>query len=337
MLFRRFIVMVAFALLFCAFPSNAVPTVKATPSNAGQIPILYVQFDASTGADGRIQGRTLAIFPASPVRRITIRPDMATAFWSGDHQRVLSLGGRAQPAAVRIYDSAQGRFGPPMDAVTALADSGVHYALPLHDITETNAIDWSRDGRTLCYDQEKVGLVLFDLRRGTKQILRNPFLAHHPVAALAFSPDGRRIAFSVEGRDAFHEELFQDLWLIGRDGRGLHKLGHGTFPNWSPQGRFLLATEGPADDGGRAILRYDTQTGARHVLNVIPQPTEGDGYFAQARYSPDGQQIAVFGPPNPRVPEETALFLMSGQGKFLRILVTQLQLNEAGTPECLSW
>jgi len=262
---------------------------------------------------------------------------MATAFWSGDHRRVLSLGGRSQPAAVRTYDNAQGRFGSPRDAVRALSDPGVHYALPLHDITQTNAIDWSRDGRTLCYDQEKVGLVLFDLRHGTKQILHNPFLAQHPVAALAFSPDSRWIAFSVEGQDEFHEEFFQDLWVIGRNGHGLHKLGHGTFPNWSPSGRFLLATEGPADDGGRAILRYDTQTGVRRVLSFIPQPTEGDGYFAQARYSPNGEQIAVFGPPNPKVPDATALFLMNGEGKFLRVLATQQQLSEAGIPESLSW
>ncbi len=337
MRFLRFILTAALTLLSCAFPSHAVSTVTATPPSAGQVPILFLQIIDSANATGGIIGRTLAVFPAPPVRRVTIRPDMATAFWSGDHRRVLSLGGRSLPATVRTYDSAQGRFGPPLDAVQALADPSVRYTLPLHDITETNAIDWSRDGRTLCYAQEKVGLVLFDLRRGTRQILRNPFLAHHPVAALAFSPDGSRIAFSVEGQDEFHEELFQDLWVIGRDGRGLHKLGHGTFPNWSPQGRFLLATEGPADDGGRAILRYDTQTGTRRVLRLIPQPTEGDGYFAQARYSPDGQQIAVFGPPNPRVPDDTALFLMDGQGKRLRILATRQQLDQSGIPTCLSW
>lgn len=329
----RVFVSAAFVLLSC----YTRPAGNAAPASTSIFPILYTQFDASTGADGRIQGRTLVFCPTPAAHRVAIYPSMGSVFWSGDHRRVLALGGRPSSATVRVYDAIQSRFGPPRDAVSALADPGIRYTLPLHALAQTNAINWSRDGRTLCFAQDKVGLVLFDLRRGTQQILHNPFLVRHPVSALALSPDGSQIAFSVEGRDEFHAQFFQDLWVIGRNGRSLHKLGHGTFPNWSPSGRFLLATEGPADDGGRAILRYDTQAGARRVLTFIPQPTEGDGYFAQARYSPNGDQIAVFGPSNPKVPDATALFLMSGEGRFLRVLATQQQLNEAGIPASLSW
>lgn len=302
-----------------------VPAKTSAGLSTLPIPILYTQ----------IAGKTQLVFPSSPPRRLSLPPDIGTVFWSGDHRRVLALRGAKLPATVRAYDDAHGRFGPPTDAVTALADPGVRYAFPLGDITRTYARDWSRDGRVLCYYIPKAGIALFDLRRGTRRLLQNPFLTRHEVTGLALSPDSRRIAFSVEGADPFHEELFQDLWLIGADGHGLHKLGHGASPNWAPQGRSLLATEG-TDEDGRAILRYDAQTGARSILTVVPKGAGPDGYFGQARYSPDGQQIAVFGPPNPRAPEDTALFLMSGGGKYLRTLATRQQLDEAGQPR-LSW
>lgn len=315
-------------------PAVASPIQTSAGPDADRIPILYAQAGAPPIKQGLIRDRTLAIFPISPHRQTIVRPDMGTAFWSGDHRRVFAFGRPIHPT-VRLYDAAQGRFGPPADAVSVLADPGVHYALPLSDLAQTNAIDWSRDGHTLCYSRDKTGLVLFDLRRGTHRLLQNPSLARHPVSALALSPDGSRIAFSVEGADEFHADFFQDLWLIGIDGRGLHKLGHGASPNWSPQGRFLVATEG-TDQDGRAILRYDTQTGVRRILRAIPQTPAGDGYFGPARYNPDGRQIAVFGPPDPRAPEDTALFLIDGQGRLLRTLATQRQLGESGIPS-LAW
>ena len=336
-------------------PPLPVPAAKSLDRTAdGQIPILYGQAIYTGATDEQMTDRTLAFYPSHPVRRITVGMNMGAVFWSGDHRRVLSLGHRA---TVRSYNAVRGRFGPPVDAVKALADPGVRYALPLHEITQTSAVDWSRDGRTLCYYQAKIGFVLFDLRRGTRQTLRNPFLLRHKVDDLALSPDGRRIAFTVQGRDEFHAyftassmqsriaspvrnrdgfqgDFFQDLWLIGRDGQGLHKLGHGMFPGWSLQGRFLLATEG-SDLGGQAILRYDTQTGARQVLIGTPATVSDHSEFGPARYSPNGQQIAVFGPPNPKIPETRGLFLMSTQGTLLRTLATRQQLDETGIPSII--
>lgn len=329
---RRFAPVVACLLIPCCALLPA--RVTAGPSSI-PIPILYAQTTYMPGANGRIIDKTQAVFPSSPPRRSPLPLDIGIAFWSGDHRRLLAFRGTKQPATVRAYDAARGRFGPPADAVTALTDPGVHYTLPLGDITATYALDWSRDGRTLCYHIPKVGIALFDLRRGTRRLLQNPFLARHELTALTLSPDGRRIAFSVEGADEFHEELFQDLWLIGADGRGLHKLGHGASPAWAPQGQSLIATEG-TDQDGRAILRYDARTGARSALTAIPQGAGPDARFGQARYSPDGRQIAVFGPPDPRAPEETALFLMSAGGTYLRTLATRQQLAEAGQPR-LNW
>lgn len=320
----------------------------------GQIPILYGQAIYTGATDEQMTDRTLAVYPSHPVRRITVGTNMGAVFWSGDHRRVLSLGHRA---AVRSYDAVRGRFGPPLDAVKSLADPGIRYALPLHEITQTSAVDWSRDGRTLCYYQAKTGFVLFDLRRGTQKTFCNPFLLRHKVDDLALSPDGSRIAFTVQGRDEFHAyftassmqtqiaspvrnrggfhgSFFQDVWLVGRNGQGLHKLGHGMFPGWSLQGRFLLATEG-SDLGGQAILRYDTQTGARQVLIGTPATVSDHSEFGPARYSPNGQQIAVFGPLNPKIPEKRGLFLMNTQGRPLRMLATRQQLDETGIPSII--
>lgn len=320
------------ALLLLAASPPPTPAAKSLGETAdGQIPILYGQAIYTGATDEQMTDRTLAFYPSHPVRRITVGMNMGAVFWSGDHRRVLSLGHRA---TVRSYNAVRGRFGLPLDAVKALANPGIHYALPLHEITQTSAVDWSRDGRTLCYYQAKTGFVLFDLRHGTKQILRDPFLLRHKVDNLALSPDGSRIAFTVQGRDGPQWDFLQDLWLIGRDGQGLHKLGHGTSPGWSLQGRFLLATEGSVA-GGQAILRYDTQTGARQVLIGTPATVSDHSEFGPARYSPNGQQIAVFGPPNPKIPEKRGLFLMSTQGRPLRTLATRQQLDETGIPSII--
>lgn len=318
-------------VVFSALPLSVVSSADPAPgtqNTAVPIPILYSQTTSAAGSEGHAVNGTAAIFPSYPARRVAIGKALGRVFWEGDHRRMLSLNFRA---TVRDYDVAQGRFRPPVEAAAALAGPGVHYVLPLKEITQTNAVDWSRDGGTLCYYKQKTGFVLFDLRRGTAQTLKSPFLARHDVSALAISPDGSEIAFSVAGQDEFHEEFFQDLWLIGRKGQGLRKIGHGMFPSWSPQGRMLLATEG-SDQDGRAILRYDTQMGTRRVLVKVQEPAEADGTFGQARYSPDGLQIAVFGPPDPRKSEKEALFLISAQGTFLRTLVTEESLGEAGTP-----
>lgn len=315
-------------------PAAASPAGASAGAGGGQIPVLCVQIEPGTGGGRRPSEKTVAVFTSPPSRRVLT--SLGTVFWSGDHRRVLALGGLSQPATVRAYDAARGRFGPPVEAARALAGPGVRYVFPIRDIVRSNAVDWSRDGRTLCFYQAKTGLVLFDLRRGTRRVLRNPFLARNPVSALAVSPDGSRIAFSVEGRDEFNADFFQDLWLIGSDGRGMHRLGHGAFPGWSPQGRSLLATDG-SDQDGRAIFRYDTRTGAHQVLRAIPETADGDGYFGQARYSPDGQRIVVFGPPNPKAPNETGLFLISARGTLLRMLVAPEQFAGSAPPICLSW
>ena len=317
--------------VFTALPISVVSSADPAPSTqntAVPIPILYSQTTSAAGSEGYAVNGTAAIFPSYPPRRVAVGKALGRVFWDGNHRRMLSLNFRA---TVRDYDIGRGRFGPPADAATALASPGVHYVLPLNEIAQTNAVDWSRDGGTLCYYKQKTGFVFFDLRRGTAQLLKSSFFARHDVSALTISPDGREIAFSVAGQDEFHAEFFQDLWLIGRNGQHLRKLGHGMFPSWSPQGRMLLATEG-SDQDGRAILRYDTQTGMQRVLIKVQEPAEADGTFGQARYSPDGLQIAVFGPPDPHKSEKEALFLMSARGRFLRTLATEKSLGEAGIP-----
>src|SRR5262249_9698432 len=60
------------------------------------------------------------------------------------------------------------------------------------------------------------------------------------IGGARFSPDGRPVVFS--GEDVYQHESVTNLWVIGTDGTGLHRLLprglHSDWaPAWSPDGR----------------------------------------------------------------------------------------------------
>jgi TolB protein len=105
--------------------------------------------------------------------------------------------------------------------------------------------------------------------------------------AAAWSPDGRRIAFSAAGRDSVH------VYVKGLGG-GVRKLTHGddtfTDPTWSPDGRRIAAVRGHwAQDG----LHYDSlvvmRADGRRRHTVYGGRQLSSSYPA---WSPDGRSIA---------------------------------------------
>ena len=100
----------------------------------------------------------------------------------------------------------------------------------------------------------------------------------------AYSPDGRRIAFSSarSGED-------REIWLADADGRNLIQLtrGPGSFrssPRWSPDGRRIVY-DARGDGGVRDLWTIDVTGGAPRRL------TDGPMNSGLACWSPDGRWI----------------------------------------------
>jgi TolB protein len=102
---------------------------------------------------------------------------------------------------------------------------------------------------------------------------------------LAWSPDGRRLAFVTPA----HGNL---LWLLNADGSGLSRIvlhtGEAKSPTWSPDGRKIAFTGWL--DHGRDIWIMNSDGSGQHRL------ARTHGYQEAAiAWSPDGRQLAFSG------------------------------------------
>lgn len=89
-----------------------------------------------------------------------------------------------------------------------------------------------------------------------------------------YSPDGKRIAFSVTGYDLEKGKSTADIWLANGDGSGLRQMTHyegaDYHPRWSPDGKSLLFVSNRENgdqvwripvDGGEAVQVTDFSMG----------------------------------------------------------------------------
>jgi TolB protein len=107
------------------------------------------------------------------------------------------------------------------------------------------------------------------------------------ASAPAFSPDGRTMAFQRDSQDGYSSEV----WLAAANGTQLRPLLHDTrglgdvsteSPAWSPDGRWIAFSTGPADEVKPVIhLVHPDGTGLK---------TLADG--SDPAWSPDGKRIA---------------------------------------------
>ena len=240
---------------------------------------------------------------------------------------MLVSGGASHHLVLCHYDETSRQFGPAQDLAESLGDPGVSYQI------HAKKFDWSNDGTKLIIGGEE-GLATFDLRTGARERVLEPFLRSSgsgsaDIYSVSFSPKAERVAFSVKGNDLFTEwgEKFQDLWLVDVQGTNAHRLGHGVFPSWAPDGSSLIAING-AMGGANNVLRYDPRTGQCHSIY--------DRRVAKAVYSPDGQFIAMYG----SYKEQWGLpsiFLTDKDGRFQRVVATPEELPGALYPPRLDW
>lgn len=260
----------------------------------------------------------LGIVPSQPPLIFkTPFDDSATVVWMPDHQSVLvSAGGK--PLTFHRYNSLTRRFGEAKDVAAVLGNPGVNYKLRFNGF---QSFAPSPDAKTLTFG-DKQGVKVLDFKTGQMRLLvpRDNLPQKNydeGPSSFAWSPNSQKIAFSVASDEVFGLQAivpYQDLYLVGRDGKGLHRLGRGFGPSWSPDGRYIVAIEGERG-AGKHIVRYETLTGKRQTLRSSRLQS-----FNFVSYSPNGQQLAIIGDPDPQSKGLKSLFLADTDGKLLRVL-----------------
>jgi len=191
---------------------------------------------------------------------------------------VLSPNGRVVAYAVRGELRVQAVGGGPARTLTQVPGSQPTFA-------------FSPEGSRIAFAAEGAIVLLPVVGKGpVRRVALPPAWRSSTLAALAWSPDGRRLAFSRTSGDGKAGTLHNELDVIGVDGKGARTLavnqapyGARTEPSWSPDGtriafkldEFRLATVSVA--GGRSTPL--TRPG-RDVADSDPI------------WSPDGRWIA---------------------------------------------
>lgn len=301
-----------------------------TPLHADNLPPLLCIPSYSTTYE--VPKANLLVIPATGgnLRRTSLGgfPEVVAVRWSADHRSALVAPSVKQPMFLCRFNPIARTFGPRQDIAATLGNPGVHYQIHIDDF------DWSRDGTHLVLANQQ-RLVIFDLKTGRKHLLYHTNAPRTTIDAVAWSPNGKRVAFCLPGRDPLGDDgvdFYEDLWVINADGSGLRRLGHGMGPSWSADGRHLVVVDG-SYNGGPAVVSYGSADGRRRVLRKV----EAD-IFGAVAYSPDGRYIAVLGP---RVRlqvggYETSLYLMDGAGRYVKTLA-DAQIEQIVYPPWLTW
>lgn len=154
-------------------------------------------------------------------------------------------------------------------------------------------------------------LYLLDLQTGARrQVTTNPGIDF----TAAWSPDGRRIAFS---RGSLGQ--LPSIWVMNADGTGLRQLTQqagSTFhwiPDWSPAGNRIVYMSFDLADLAHPSVRIVDSDGANDRVLA------GGGFPA---WSPDGRSI-VFASSRGQLPGEYDVYVMDADGSHQRRLQHQ--------------
>lgn len=157
----------------------------------------------------------------------------------------------------------------PKPSIWAIRPEGSHAHLIVRNRQNAKRARLSLDRRWVAFDGTPPGeppLSDFDLQlaRLDGSGLRTLTHTRDWDVDAQWSPDGRRLAFT---RTAPHPQGCSAgaVWVVGRDGRGAHRLAEGCGARWSPDGRRLVYVSPSGHD--LRVVRSDG-TGARPLLHA---------------------------------------------------------------------
>lgn len=159
------------------------------------------------------------------------------------------------------------------------------------------------DGSTWqIYSAEPDGTALAQLTH-----VADPVMVGEP----AWSPDGSRLAYVVQGSDPNGTTGGSDIWIMNADGTDAHAvtdgLGSSWGPAWSPDGSDIAFTR------GSDIYLMDAD--GIHATNITSDPDDPPGARFEPTWSPDGEHIAFVGRGG-----DDDLYLMRSDGTDVRLL-----------------
>ncbi|HJR17040.1 MAG TPA: DPP IV N-terminal domain-containing protein [Gemmatimonadales bacterium] len=197
--------------------------------------------------------------------------------------------------------------------------------------------NWSPDGKYLAFAAKRGArdvIVIVDVKRN-KEVERIE-VKLNGVTTPAWSPDGKQLVFTG------YDGGLSDLFVVGRDGRGLRRLTEDKYadlhPVWSPDGRTIAFATDRGEEtnfktlaiGNMRIALYDVDTGSIELLDQMEQ-----GKNVSPQWSPDGRSLAF-------VSDRTGvsnIFLYELDGKALFQLTDFYTGSQGITPlsPVLSW
>jgi TolB protein len=134
----------------------------------------------------------------------------------------------------------------------------------------------------------------------------------------AWSPDGRRIAFSRTLLSAGSGTTYSSIWTMDPSGRSLRRLTHRSVPDmapdWSPNGRLIAFARARSNSSYHIDLWQMRPDGSRQRLLARDA--------SHPAWSPDGSRIA-FGQPKRSSPGQCCardLYAMNANGTGRRLL-----------------